>query len=94
MFSVMRQFFDGLVHISQCRVLLLLLEAVENFRLPAFGEFFEGADVQVAVVQIGFQLGHEFDQKTAVLTDGIAAEWRAVFGHILFDEGQNLRFGI
>ena len=45
MLSVMRQFFNGLVHIGQRCVLLLFFEAVEHLRLPAFGEFFEGADI-------------------------------------------------
>jgi hypothetical protein len=45
MLSVMRQFFDGFMHIGQRSVFLLFLETVEHFRLPAFGEFFEGADI-------------------------------------------------
>ena len=51
MLSVMGQFLDGLVHISQRGVLLLFFEAVEHLGLPAFGEFFEGAHIKVAVMQ-------------------------------------------
>ena len=94
MLSVMRQFFNGLVNIGQRCVLLLFFEAVEHLRLPALGKFFEGADIQIAIVQIGFQLGHELDQKSAVLADGIATQGGVIFGHELLNEGQNLLFCI
>ncbi len=74
MLSVMGQFLDGLVHISQRGVLLLFFEAVEHLRLPAFGEFFEGADIHIAIVQLAFQLGHALAQKPAILADGVAAQ--------------------
>ncbi|MEO0028518.1 MAG: hypothetical protein RJB45_559 [Pseudomonadota bacterium] len=82
------------MHVRQSRVLLLFLEAVENFRFPALRELFERAHIQVAVVQIGFQFGHELNQKSAILADGVAAEGRVVFRNVLFDESQNLRFCI
>mgnify|MGYP006940264935 CR=1 FL=1 len=92
MLSVMRQFINGLVDIGQRRVLLLFFEAVEHLRLPSFGEFFEGADIQIAIVQIGFQLGHELDQESAILADGVATQGGIIFGHVLFNEAQNLLF--
>ncbi len=92
--SVMRQLINGLVHICQCGVLLLFLKAVEHLRLPSFGEFFEGADIQIAIVQIGFQLGHELDQESAILADGVATQGGIIFGHVFFNEAQNLLFSV
>ena len=49
----MHQFIDRLVHIRQCRVFLLFFEGFVDVGFPAFGELFEGADVDVAVVKEG-----------------------------------------
>ena len=78
----MHQFINRLMHIRQRRVFLLLFEGFVDFWLPAFGEFFEGADVDVAVVEESVQLGHVFDQKPAVLADGVAAQGGRGFGDV------------
>jgi hypothetical protein len=41
-----------------------------------------------------FELGHELDQKTPVLADGVAAQRGCAFGYVLFQESQDLFFGI
>ncbi len=43
-------------------------------RVPSFDQFLDGADVDVAVVKKVLQGRHVLHQKTAVLSDGIAAE--------------------
>lgn len=94
MFAVVRQLIDRLVHIGQCRVALLFLEAFVNLGLPAAGEFLERAHIQVAVVKVRLQLGHVLDQKAPVLADGVAAQGRGAFGHVLFQEIQDLLLGV
>ena len=73
-FAVVHKFINRLVHIGQCRVFLLFFESVENLGPPAPRQLFQGADVQITVMQISFELGHELDQKAAVLADGVAAQ--------------------
>ena len=71
----MSQLFNRFMHIGQCGVLLLLFKTVENLGLPSFRQLFKSAYIQIAVVQIRFQLGHELHQESAVLADGVAAQW-------------------
>ena len=92
MLSVMHQFINRLMHIRQCRVFLLLFEGFVDFWAPAFGEFFEGADVDVAVMEEGVQFGHVFDQKPPVLADGVAAQRGSGFGDVFLQKCQNLGF--
>ena len=70
--AVVFQFVNRLMHVSQCGVPLLLLEGCMDLGPPAFGQFLQRADIQVAVVEEGLQLGHVLDQKPPVLPDGIA----------------------
>ena len=71
--SVIFKFVNGLMNIRQCCVLLLFL--VAQVRPPSFGQFLEGADIQIAIVEIRLKLGHEIHQKTPVLADRVAAQW-------------------
>lgn len=80
----MHQFINRLMHVRQRRVFLLLFKGFVYFRSPAFGEFFEGADVDVAVVEEGVQFRHVFDQKPAVLADGVAAQGGGGLGDVFF----------
>jgi len=70
----MLQLVNGLMHIRQCGVFLLLFKGVVDLGSPALGQFFKGADIDVAVVQIRLQLGHVPDQKAPVLANGVAAQ--------------------
>ena len=63
---------------------VLLFETGIYLGLPAPRQLFEGAHVQVAVVEKRFQLGHVFDQKAPVLTDGVTAQRGAIFRQVLF----------
>ena len=90
----MHQFINRLMHIRQRRVFLLLFEGFVDFWSPAFGEFFEGADVDVAVVEESIQLGHVFDQKPAVLADGVAAQGGRGFGDVFLQKCQNFSLSV
>ena len=70
--SVMFQFIDRLVHVSQRRVALLLLERFVHLRAPAPGQLFERTDIQIPVMKERLQLGHVLHQKTPILPDAIA----------------------
>jgi len=82
MLAVVQQLIDGLVHIRQGRVALLFFERRIDLRKPAFGQLFERADIEVAVMEKGLQPWHVLDQKAPVLPDGVAAHGRLALGHI------------
>src|SRR5574341_2634215 len=56
--AVVHELVDRLVDVGQRGVLLRLLEAFQRGRLPAPRQLLERADVEVAIVEEGFQLGH------------------------------------
>jgi hypothetical protein len=91
---VMHEFFNGLVHIGQCRVLLLLFECLCHARLPAFGQLFERAHIKVAVVKKCFKLGHVLHQKTAVLSDRIATHGRHALCDIRREKSDQLGLSV
>ena len=70
----MLQLIDGLVHIGQCRVALVLFEGGIDLRAPAPTELFERAHIKIAVVEKRLKFGHVLHQKTAVLANGVAAQ--------------------
>jgi hypothetical protein len=92
--AVVAQFFDRLDDVGQRGVLLVLLEAGRQFRLPAAAQFLQRRHVQVAVVEEGFQLRHAARHEAAVLADRVAAHRRFVGRHPLLQEGDQLLFGL
>ena len=90
----MHQLINRLMHIRQRGVFLLLFKGFVDIGLPALGEFFEGADVYIAVVEESVQFRHVFDQKPAILADGVAAQGGSGFGDIFLQKRQNFRFGV
>ncbi len=92
--AVVDEFVDGLVDIGQGGVGLALFEGIEDLRFPAPGQFLQGADIEIAVMQPGFELGHVLHQKTAILADGVATQRRGSFGDIGFDEINDLLLGL
>ena len=90
----MHQLINRLMHIRQCCVFLLLFEGFVDFRSPAFGELFEGADVNVAVMEKGVKLRHVFDQKPAVLTNGVAAQGGGGFRDVFLQKYQNFSLSV
>ena len=83
---------NGLIDVRQCLVLAVLLYPVGHFRLPALRQLFQRTHVQIAVVEIIFQLRHPAREKTAVLADRVAAHRRGANRHMLFEKLDHLRF--
>ena len=96
MLAVVGQFLDGLADVVQRQVLILLLEAGQDVRLPAPRQLLEGGHIQVAVVEKRFQARHVVGQETAVLTDAVAAHGRHARFHVLLQkrQGAALRLGV
>ena len=61
-------------------------------RIPSLCQFLDGAHINVAVVEEGFQLGHVFDEESAVLPYGIPAQRGFPLFAVLGKEGQHLPF--
>ena len=61
------------MHIGEGGMALLFLETGLYRGIPAFGKFFERADIQIAIVEKRFQLGHIVHQKAAILPNRVTA---------------------
>ena len=90
----MRKFVDGLVHVCQSGMALLLFKRSVNLRFPAFGQLLQGADIQIAVMEPALQLWQVLEQKTPVLPDGVATHGRHALAHVFFNELDQLLFGL
>ena len=90
-FAIMDQLINGLMHISQRGVLLLLLERAVHLRPPAPGQLLQGADIEIAVMEEGFQFGHVLDQEATVLADRIPAHRCRALGHIAGEKLEDLQ---
>ena len=64
----MLEFGDGLTNVLMGQVVALLGE-LGQIRGPTQGQFLEGADVDIAVMKIIFQLRHEAGEKTTIMPD-------------------------
>ncbi|MNY56707.1 hypothetical protein D3C86_1928140 [compost metagenome] len=94
MFAVIRQFCHRLTDIIHRLMCALFLKAIENFRFPATSQLFQGAHVQITVVEIGFQLRHVLKQETAVLTDAVTADRRFARRNPLLQELNSRQLGV
>jgi hypothetical protein len=74
MLSVMHELINGLVHIGQGCVFLLLFKAAVHIWSPTLSQLFEGADVHISIMKKGLQLGHVLHQKAAVLANAVATQ--------------------
>ena len=63
MLAVVSQFRHRFTDIIHRLMRPLLGKAVKNFRLPAARQLFQGADIEITVVEVGFQLRHVFKQE-------------------------------
>ena len=91
---VVFQLIDGLMHIGQSRMVLLLFECCMHRRFPAFGEFLQGAHIEIAIVKKSFQFGHVLHQEPPVLRNRVAAHGCAIGWHKLAQEYQQDFFGL
>lgn len=73
MLPVIPEFLDGLLDVVQGQVCAFLAETGKHPGHPAPGQFLQGTDIQVAVMEIVFQGRHASGQEPAVLTDTVAA---------------------
>ena len=73
MLAVILQLGDGFADVVQRQMLVVLLEARQDLRLPATRQFFQGRHIQVSVVKEGLQFWHIVGQKAAILADTVAA---------------------
>ena len=78
------------MNISQSSMALAFFKSRIHLGFPSLGKFFERADIQIAVVKPGFELGHVLNQKTSVLADGVAAHGRNAFRDKWLDESDEL----
>ena len=61
--------------------------------MPAPGEFLEGGNIEIAVMEPCLEPGHAACQKAAILAYGIAAHRRDALGHPLPEESHHRRLG-
>ena len=82
--TIETKFFDGVINIGQSFVARSLLIFLHYFRRPTFDTFFEGGNVEVAVMEELLQARCPAGHETTVLTDRVATEralaCRNVFG--------------
>ena len=88
----MRKLINRFMHIRQRSVALLFFKAVVNLWLPAFGQFLQGADIQVAVVKPSLQFWQVLEQKPSVLPNGVTAHGGHTFADIFLHELNQLLF--
>jgi hypothetical protein len=94
MSAVVHQLVNGLMHIGQRRVALLLLEGLVDGGIPPARQLLQRADIQTTVVHEVVQHGHVAHQKSPVLVNGVAAHGRGFFGHKPRDECQQFSLGL
>src|SRR5699024_7812853 len=92
-FTVVNQLGHGVANIVHGQMRGVFCHAVGNVRRPAPGQLLERAHIDVPIVEISLQLRHVVIQKTAILTNAVAAHGRCAIGHILAQERQRLLLG-
>src|SRR5437870_5929710 len=75
--AVMPQLADRFVDIRVREVGPLLDETLGHRRRPAARQLLQRADVEIAVVEEGLELGHRAREEAPVLADAVAAHGRA-----------------
>ena len=92
--AVMAKFRDGFADIIQNMVGFLLFRGVLLGGVPAGDQFFDAADIDIAIVEELTELWHVTVKKTAILADGVSAEWRTAGLTVLFKEIKRLGFSL
>ena len=72
MLPIMFEFVDRVVNVRQRQVAGFFFQALENFRRPAHRQFFQAADIQIAVMKEFFEIRHATREKTPVLANAVA----------------------
>src|SRR5688500_18840331 len=74
--SIVRELANGIVNVVERQVGRALLETAEGVGIPAPRQRFQGADVEIAVMKVAFELGHFASEKATILADAVAAHRR------------------
>ena len=70
--AVVAQFGDGFADVGKGFVAAFFRVGVSG--IPAAHEFFQGGDVEVAVMEVVFESRHEARHEAAILADAVATE--------------------
>src|SRR4051812_36277116 len=81
-FAVVAQLFQGIVDVGEGLVLAVLGEALGELRLPALHQLLQRRHVEVAIVEIGFELRHPAREEAPILADRVAAHRRSARGDV------------
>src|SRR5690606_27214940 len=92
--AVVLHFFNGFVDVGQRFVAALFLEPLVYRGRPAARQFLQRADIQVAVMEEAFQVGHVGVHETPVLADGVAAQRRLARRHVLRQKIEQYLLGL
>src|SRR5881398_1259021 len=71
--AIVTQLADRFVDVRMRQMRALLEETLGHRRRPAARQLLQRADVEIAVVEEAFELGHTAREKAAVLADAVAA---------------------
>src|SRR5690606_3891118 len=91
--AVVAQLLDGLVDVGERGVRAALGEPAGDFRPPALAQLLERAHVEVAIVEVRLERGHEAREEAAVLADRVARHRRGARRHPAGCERQRGRLG-
>src|SRR3978361_790150 len=86
MLPVVRQLADGRREGGRRRVGLRLAKSGQELGPPASRQLLQRADVEVAVVEKGFQRRHRLGEKAPVLADAVAAHRRDALFDVALQE--------
>src|SRR5207248_6908738 len=75
--AIVTQLADRFVDVRMRQMRALLDEALGHRRRPAARQLLQRADVEIAVVEEGLELGHRAREEAPVLADAVAAHGRA-----------------
>lgn len=92
LFAVKAELVEGLANVAEGAMGLFLV-GDRCSGVPATDEFLDGGDVDVAVVEEGFEARHVAADEGTVLVDRVAAEGGCAPGGVVGEEGEELVLG-
>ena len=92
MLAIIFQLIDGIVNISQRLMLAFLGETGSELRFPALDQFLQGADIQIAIMEVRLELRHGPGEEAPVLADGVPAHGRDAGRYMQFQKFDHLSF--
>ena len=86
--AVITEFVDRITNIIQGQMGAFLAITTVHRGKPAARQLFDGADIQIAVMEIAFQVRHTAGEKAAVLANAVTAHRRSAGRHVLCEKFQ------